>query len=535
MNAPSSASTAEARLRDNYTDFEKHVQDAERLLAERRFDEAAMSAACAAWLATKRHPGVFASERLERVLHAVAATLRDPSSAVARPQSATDIKRILHVVTEVPPVGGLTRLVRRWIDTDHTREHSLVVTRDRGSLPEYLTDAVRRSGGSVFSLNHQLGNVRDWAQQLRQLSRDYDLVVLDINCEDVVPVIAFAGTSDIPPVIAMNHADHLFWLGSSICHGVLNLRDAAADITTGRRGVAPERSLMLPTPVEAPVRNASREAARKAIGVEDDSVVMISVARGAKYRPIDGMTYADRFVDLLNENPNAKMFVVGSGMPEGWDKAAAKTGGRIIGIPERPDPWEYFEAADIYIDSYPFSSSTSLMEAAGYGLPLVTLFKAPDEARLVGINHLGLIGGIHQARSDTEWQEEIVRLIRDKAYRAERSKLALKAVAVTHPEKWMQWLERAYQAAAELPPLPADLQPMPGQVDQPHFGEPDIRHEDMYGSNGDVNEFIKDFTGLLPFGARFRTVRHLQQQGKVGGLAALKLLVPEWMKRRLSR
>lgn len=493
-----------------------------------------MSAATAAWFATKKHAGVFASERLERVLHDIATTLPDKPRAVTRAANSRDIKRVLHVVTEVPPVGGLTRLVSRWIDTDSTREHSLVVTRARGALPEYLTAAVHRTGGSVHPLNREPGSIRDWAVKLRDLSREFDLVVLNMNCEDVVPILAFAGAADIPPVLAMNHADHLFWLGSSICHAVLNLREAAADITTGRRGVAPARSLMLPTPVEPPTRIASREEARRKIGVDDDSVVLISVARGAKYRPIDGKTYADRFVDVLNDNPNARLFVVGSGMPEGWDEASRKTGGRIIGLTERPDPWEYFEAADIYVDSYPFSSSTSLMEAAGYGLPLVTLFKAPDDARLVGINHLGLIGGIHQARSEADWEDEITRLIRDRSYRAERSQLAQKAVAVAHPEEWLNWLERTYEAALQLPPLPTEFTPMPGHPDDPRFGEPDIRHEDMYGSSADVDEFAKDFTSMLPLAARLKTVNRLRQRGAVRGLQILRLLVPEWVKRRLG-
>lgn len=521
-----------ARLQDNFAVFEQQVREAERLLSIGHQDEAALSAATAAWFATKKHPGVFASERLERVLHAIGAGLPDSPQPMVRPADAQGVQRVLNVVTEVFPVGGLTRMISRWIDTDEDRSHSIAVTRFRNPLPDHLTRAVARSGGAITLLNKMPGSIRTWAAKLRQMSRQYDMVILHIHCEDVVPIIAFAGAEDIPPVVLLNHADHIFWLGSSVCHSVLNLREAAAEISTGRRGIASERSLMLPTLVEKPVRKLSREAARAAIGEDEDSTVLISVARSAKYRPIDGKTYADRFVKILNANPKAKLYVIGSGMPDSWKAARAATGGRIVGISERPDPWQYFEAADIYVDSYPFSSSTSLMEAAGYGLPLVTLFKAPDEARLVGINHLGLIDGLHQARTEEDWEGEIEHLIRNAGYRKDRGLLALKAVGVAQPPEWMEWLERAYQSSIELPPLPLDFPPMPGETDRPHFGEPDIRHEDMYGSEAEVDAYIKDSAGLLDFPARLNVVRGLRRRGAVRGpLETAKLLMPEWIKR----
>ncbi|MFN3875643.1 MAG: aldehyde dehydrogenase family protein, partial [Flavobacteriales bacterium] len=45
---------------------------------------------------------------------------------------------------------------------------------------------------------------------------------------------------------------------------------------------------------------------------------------------------------------------------------------------------------DIYVDSYPFVSSTSMMEAAGLGVPLVSRFYGPREARIFAINHPGI-------------------------------------------------------------------------------------------------------------------------------------------------
>ena len=537
MDATVSEHIRAGRLKNNFEAFLGFVEQAEAHLENGRREEAAMSASIAAWYAAKKHPGVFASSRLENLLNTIGRSI--PVSLPARtfPTDAKDIKRVLHVTTELPPVGGLTRLVNRWIDTDANRQNSLLLTRYREALPASLTEAVHASGGKIYRLNQTPGSMLDWAKRLRKIAQDYDMLVLNIHAEDVIPLIAFSGASTLPPVAFLNHADHLYWLGSSICRSVLNLREAASDISINRRGVPANRSLLLPTLVEAPVRKTSKAEARASLGIEEDEVLMISVARAPKYRTIDDRTYADRFIDILSANPKAKMFVVGSGMPDGWETARQSTNGAITGLQQTSDPSLYFEAADIYIDSYPFSSSTSLMEAAGYGLPLVTLFLAPDEARLVGINHLGLIGGLHQARSESDWEQEITRLVQDKEYRAQRAKQAEEAVRIAQPNEWKNWLERAYQDTLDLPPVPVEGVSLNQGPDELHLGEPDIRHEDMYGSVTDVDDYIQDFTGMLPLGARLRAVSASQKQGTIQNpvQAAKLVLVPEWIKARVRR
>ena len=535
MDTSGSERTGASRLEKNFATFQRFVEEAEKHLLDGRREEAAMSASVAAWYAAKKHPGVFASARLETVLNTIGKSLPD-SNPVNSTNNPGKVQRILHVTTELPPVGGLTRLVSRWIETDSDRQHSLLLTRYREELPDYLSDAVHRRGGKIHKLNRTPGSILNWAKRLREMAREYDLLVLNIHTEDIIPLIAFSGVSGLPPIAFLNHADHLFWLGPSVCSSVLSLREAAADISINRRGVPNERSLLLPTLVDIPVRKMDRAEARASLGIAEDEVVLISVARAPKYRPINDKTYADRFVEILRSNPNAKLYVVGSGMPSGWEEAQKATNGAIVGLAETPDPSRYFEAADIYVDSYPFSSSTSLMEAAGYGLPLVTLFLAPDEARLVGINHLGLIGGIHQARTEEEWEAEIVRLVQDADYRAERSQQATDAVRIAQPTDWRNWLEKAYQDTLDLPPVPPDGVTLRDGPDQLHLGEPDLRHEDMYGSEADIDDYIRDFTGMLPIGARIRTITRLNKEGAIHSpLQAVKLLAPEWLKSRLRR
>src|SRR5438067_2243266 len=75
-------------------------------------------------------------------------------------------------------------------------------------------DAVKTSGGELMALNPAAPWI-ERARALRELARGYDAVVLHIHHHDPVPILAFAD-GDRPPVVLFNHADHMFWLGSSI-------------------------------------------------------------------------------------------------------------------------------------------------------------------------------------------------------------------------------------------------------------------------------------------------------------------------------
>ena len=66
------------------------------------------------------------------------------------------------------------------------------------------------------------------ARNLRAIARfNADMVILHHGGHDLVPLLAFA-TTNLPPVAVLNHADHVFWLGSSITDMVVNQPRAGA-------------------------------------------------------------------------------------------------------------------------------------------------------------------------------------------------------------------------------------------------------------------------------------------------------------------
>lgn len=534
-NAPSEPySKAQLRILKNFDRFLGYADRAERMLAQKRLDEAAMQVVLAARACVHTHAGLFASKRLETVLHGIAAEVCADDAPFERVKQASDVRRVLHVATELVAFGGSTRMLSRWIDADPDRENSIALTSHTGSLPQHILEAVERSGGTITLLGGQVGTQIDRARKLRELAREYDLVVMHVHCEDEVPMLAFARQDTLPPVLLLNHADHLFWIGSSVAHAVLSLRNAAADICRDRRGVSDERNLLLPTLVDPVERRLDRNEVRAELGVTPDQVLLVSVAREAKYKNFGGQTFADRHVELLKKHPNAVLMVVGCGVREDWAPAREAVGGRIIPFEQRDDVYRFLEAADIYVDSYPFVSSTSQMEAARYGLPIASVLEAPKEASIVGINHLGLEGTSLVCSSWRDYWQTLSRLIEDPQHRAEAGEASRRNVeSCCEPPAWRDWLERAYTQALAILPIPSP-NTLPDNIDTPGLKEPDTRHESMFGSLQSLEEIEKVYMGGLPLLARLRVWRSLKDRGEIRSLAeAVRMLMPGWLKARL--
>ena len=529
------ASKSATRVLANFARFETEVRRAEKAYANGEAEMAAFYVATASTIATHTHCGIFASPRLERILNALGRRIVS-SETTGTFERAPSYKRVLHVGSEVAAVGGLTRMIGRWMDADAERVNSLVLTQHRGKIPEPLTEAVRRSGGRIIRLNQMAGSRFDWVRALRRIACEHDVIILHIHCEDVIPILAFADPAGLPPVLFLNHADHLFWLGPSISHMVFNLRDAATDISIFRRGIEPRRNFLLPTIVDATVRRHTRREAKASLGLDPDTVLLLSVARRPKYRSLDGVSFADRHVKLLAKHPQAQLIVIGSGEPEDWQRAKAQVNGRITGLPEQSDTQRYFEAADIYVDSYPFVSSTSMMEAGGFGLPVVTIFTLPDEARIFGINHVGLAGTSLVARTSEEYDALLARLVVDPEFREQKGEAVRRAMGEFHePAGWHPHLEAAFRHAMDLPMRTGEWNATGEDIECPNLGPPDSVHEDIVGSKYPGAEIEMVYMGALPFRQRIAHWRAMRKRGDIRGIpTSVRLLIPEWIKRRFK-
>lgn len=518
-----------ARIRANHAAFERAVDDVRDRHEAGRQLEAAVLAGAAANLATWMHPGLFASGELERVAIDVGRAATTATPGPSRPRS-DEVRDILHVFTRTLTVGGHTRMVWRWMARDGGRRHSVAVTRQGGRpVPRDLIDGARATGGAVTALERRRGSMLDRARRLHELATQADLVVLHVDPEDAIPTIAFADRSDLPPILYLNHADHLFWLGVGISDLVVNLRHSGDRLSPLRRHVPEDRNAFLPIALDERKRTVSRTDAKERLGIPPDGIVLATVARAAKfaYRSETGETYLDAVVPIVDEFPDVRLIVVGPEQTGDFLAAHEATDGRLTALGERYDNETLLQAADVYIDSYPQMSPTSMLEAGCYATPLIALQPVVDEAEILCGDAPGIDGGLIRARSVPEFHAELRDLITDPGRREAIGTRTRDDIDRLHlGEGWIDQLEALYDRALHTPPLRTP----PSWSDVPHEGPPDTLMAAANPDDVETDDVMAFHARMLPMPARLRWWwRAVRRGGR-----SPSLLLSEWTFVRLK-
>jgi glycosyltransferase involved in cell wall biosynthesis len=414
--------------------------------------------ASAAQFAATFHPGRFADGAIENVALDGGAALGDLmcekwglAVVAARKDNR---RRVLHVASQVSAVGGHSRMLYHWVRNDHSSSHSLVLV-DQGDLPvpKWLLGAVSGSGGDLacFPSGSHLCQRAAWLRDAAR--RTADLVVLHHGAFDVVPTVAFA-EPDCPPVVLLNHADHLFWLGSSVSDLVINLRTAGCEHTATRRFVS--SNAVLPIPLAGTVTRVSRRRARRALGIPDDQTVLLSIGRAEKYRPCGPYDFVSTAGKILNCQPGAHLYVVGESLTGIAPYLRCAVHERLHFVGSLEDPVLYRQAADVYMESFPFGSQTALLEAALEGLPVVPAY-APLFPLLVS-NDDALSDVLPNPHSEQEYVERVDRLIQEPERRAELGETLQKRLLVDHVgEGWLDRLASLYLETDRLTHRPRPI------------------------------------------------------------------------------
>jgi glycosyltransferase involved in cell wall biosynthesis len=518
-------------IQKNFKIFRSLVSQAKDFMEQGKYDSAAMFAQIAAYYAMSEHCGIYVSSELERILLTIG---QEAISSSPSPQSITSLhktpKNILHVITEVSHLGGTPRLIKRWIQKDTERSHSLCLTnQDPLTLPKIIKDAVLKSHGQIYVLNISIGGLVERAANLRKIAATVDIVVVHGWESDVVATIAFATKEQLPPVIYVNHGDHWFWLGVSTSDFVANLRESGVRLSNKRRGIETERNMLLPTPLEPAKRVLSRSEAKQCLGIDESSVLLLSIARAAKYKTIDKATFADAHVSLLKQHDRVFLIVIGPGDIEDWSEAIQQTQGRIRVLGQTEETAVFYQAADIYVDSFPFVSITSLLEAGSYSIPLVSRYHySSDSCEIFGADMPGLSGNLIRAKDLEEYTRVLSHLIEDEDYRLRLGESTREKIAHKHwGENWQNTLENLYICASNAPRRIRTM----NSIDQIYIGEPDAFAPYVYGG-GYSSEWITQFLiGSMPFHERWNNWINWNKSHDYP--LSFRFLLPDWLYYRL--
>ena len=216
------------------------------LIGATKYPEAAAALQLAADYAVLWHSGIFTCAALEAGMRAIGRAVLPVTALNRSARHPEERLKILHVASRVASIGGMSRMMWRWIAADSRSMHSVALTRQHERIPENLRHAVVQSGGHIHCVNRTVGGLLAWARMLQRPLAEADLIVLHVYNFDVIPFLALAGMQPRPKVVFVNHADHVFWIGASFIDLVVNTRRSGHRLCIERRCIPEDRNALLP-------------------------------------------------------------------------------------------------------------------------------------------------------------------------------------------------------------------------------------------------------------------------------------------------
>lgn len=499
---------------DAYGRFCYLLKLAEDYFAAGDFAAAVALAQIAARCAFPDHSGLFASPRLERLLLELGKQVAT-SRACGAGRRDENSRNILHVLTYARPAGGDTRFVWRWIREDRDNRHSVAITTQdhmKGvyDVPDVLRQAAESSGGFLQTLSASASKPMEQARELRALCQEIDIVILHLWPYDIVPVLALAAGCDAVKTLFVNHSDHTFWIGASVSHSVVHLRRQSPDFLTNRRGLNPNRSSIIPIPLQDSPPSATPIQAKRALGYEHDVVLLLTIASPFKYSSPGQISFLDLVTPVLLQFPQAVLMAVGPQPDdEAWRSASIQTNGRIVALGTRYDNNLRYSAADIYLDSIPFSSITSLLEAGSHGVPLLGYRSPNPELGLLGPGAPGLENAMQLAEDAESYRIMLTRLVGDAQFRRQSGELIQEQIRWLHTgSNWIHTVRDVYAYVDSCNQRGC----MRETCDSFEMTELDTKLSQLYSHAHDpthVRRLIRNYVGALPYWSRLSITRRL--------------------------
>ena len=333
---------------------------------------AAIMAQRAATFAAYRHTGLFTSVELENFISDIS---REKVHSATK-QSPVGQGATLHILSRALEAGGHTRVVERWISASPRSEvHSLLITRG-GKPTAKLKAAISDHKGDVV-IQQRFSSLLKRARQIQTVSRNYSRVVLHVHMDDILPLLAFSEDNESPEIVHFNHADHRFWVGSTLPNRVIEMRTWGKRLSESHRAIHNSEVVGIPLPELGEKRNIDKNQAREVLGISKNDQVLLTVGHSRKYFAENQLHLAEAVRNLLLGFPNRRLIVVGPGpkLDSNWKKLASDFPDQVKILPYIPkEKLDLFmRASDLGLDSFPMSGGTAVLDMLSNELPFISL------------------------------------------------------------------------------------------------------------------------------------------------------------------
>jgi hypothetical protein len=184
-----------------------------------------------------------------------------------------------------------------------------------------------------------------------------------------------------------------------------------------------------------------RARARAELGLPDAGRVVLTVGSSYKYAPLPGLDFLDFAREIVHARRDTWLLAVGVAEDERWRAARAETDGRVRALGVKLDLRRYYAAADVYVEGFPFGSTTAVLEAGQHGLPCV-LAPASLPPPFGTDGRVFDEGGLSQPPDVQAYTQATLRLLDDPEAREQRSRAFSAAIDRQHTgEGWRARLE----------------------------------------------------------------------------------------------
>lgn len=430
------------------------LESAERSLTRGDLEHCLRYAHLAAVVYSRQNRILFSSQ-IESFTRAVALQLSDEQGATGGRQQKSLHARptYLHVLSEALPAGGLTAMAVRWMRNDSVDAIHHVAILNNATVPSAVVDAAVAAGGAI----HQPTGLDSFVAQalwLRRLAHDIaDRIVLHIDVSDVICGAAF-NLPGGPPIVLVNHTAHTFWTGVSYADGIANCRGSDLEgVWAALYRSAAGRCSVVPIPLPEATKHGSSSSALlpKTLDFPEGAVVLVTVGARFKYSPTPSIDFVSLYESMLSELENAYMVVVGFAPDRRWEEAIARSGGKLtlLGTLTPEQVAAVYDVADVYIEGFPFGTTTALLEAALRAVPVVL---APASCPPpYGTDGVAIDGLVSRASSVDDYRKVVAELVRDPHLRRRRGKQVQEAVSTHHTgDGWRLHLKKCVAALPKV-------------------------------------------------------------------------------------
>lgn len=391
--------------------FESRIRISQKLYEEGLYEDCISYIQKTATFGWFNFSGYYKSEELEILLSKIQKKIL-PRSLHQKKTVRTG--KVLHICSEIHDSGGHSKLLYNWIKNDSSKKHSILSTRLSKEHIETVSRVYMEDISELEHLSIKSASRLESVNLLNQLPlNDYDVILLHIHPDETITNIVLSQQHITTPVWIINHADHVFWLGTSIADKVIQIRESNIALDVQRRGISAERQIFLPIPVEN-ILHAHEE--KKDF---EHQINILSTGTAYKYNPNEKYNFLREAYKAVEENSNIIFNIVGIEHDSEYAKKYLHERIVLHGIISPLKLSHIEQRSHIYVESFPMASFTALLQAALQRIPFVLhydplpLFKLFSETEEVAVQY---------PKDLDEWHKDLNRLIRDTKYRGETAK-----------------------------------------------------------------------------------------------------------------